>query len=41
MTNSWGPVEKDRSNGEAGSNDGRTISLDGEKYSRGLGVHAT
>jgi DNA-binding beta-propeller fold protein YncE/fibronectin type 3 domain-containing protein/cytochrome c551/c552 len=40
-TNSWGPVEKDRSNGEAGSTDGRTISLDGEKYSRGLGVHAT
>jgi YVTN family beta-propeller protein len=39
-TNGYGPVEKDRSNGEAGSTDGTTITIDGQQYSRGLGVHA-
>jgi hypothetical protein len=39
-TNGYGPAEKDRSNGELGNADGRTISLDGQKYSRGIGVHA-
>jgi len=39
MLNGWGAAEKNRSNGEAG-NDGRTISIDGVTYAKGLGVHA-
>jgi len=38
--NGWGPVERDLSNGENGSGDGRPISLNGVIYSKGLGVHA-
>lgn len=38
--NAWGPFEKDRSNGESGSNDGGPIRLAGTTYSKGLGVHA-
>jgi nitrous oxidase accessory protein NosD len=38
--NAWGPVERDRSNGESGASDGGTITLNGVKYSKGLGVHA-
>ena len=40
-TNGWGPVEKDRSNGEQGATDGQTITLNGVTYTKGLGVHAT
>ena len=40
MTNGWGPVEKDRSNGEAGASDGGTITLNGVTYAKGLGAHA-
>ena len=40
MTNGWGPVERDRSNGELGSNDGRPMTVDGVVYAKGLGVHA-
>jgi chitodextrinase len=39
-TNGWGAYERDRSNGETGSNDGRTITLNGVTYAKGLGVHA-
>lgn len=39
-TNGWGPVEKDRSNGELGATDGRTITLNSVTYPKGLGVHA-
>ncbi len=39
-TNGWGPVEKNLSNGEQGAGDGRTITLNGVTYSKGLGVHA-
>jgi glucose/arabinose dehydrogenase len=39
-TNGWGPVEKDRSNGESAAGDGRTITLNGTTYAKGLGVHA-
>jgi glucose/arabinose dehydrogenase len=39
-TNGWGPVEKDRSNGEAGAGDGATLTLNGTTYAKGLGVHA-
>jgi lysophospholipase L1-like esterase len=37
--NGWGPVERDRSNGETGATDGHTITLNGVTYSKGLGTH--
>ncbi len=40
MTNGWGPAERNRSNGEDGSADGNTLSLNGTTYAKGLGVHA-
>ncbi|SOD92058.1 NPCBM/NEW2 domain-containing protein [Spirosoma fluviale] len=39
-SNGYGPVEKDRSNGEANAGDGRTLTLNGVTYPKGLGVHA-
>lgn len=39
-TNAWGPVERDLSNGEQAAGDGRTLTLNGVTYSKGLGVHA-
>jgi len=39
-TNGWGPVEKDMSNGDSAPGDGRTITLNGVTYQKGLGVHA-
>jgi NPCBM/NEW2 domain len=39
-TSGWGPVELNRSNGEKGGADGRTITLDGKTYTGGLGVHS-
>ena len=39
-TNGWGSVERDRSNGEAASGDGRTLTLNGQTFSKGLGAHA-
>jgi hypothetical protein len=39
-SNGWGPYEKDRSNGEVNANDGKTITLNGAPYPKGLGVHA-
>lgn len=38
--NGWGPVERDRSNGETGAADGHAITLNGVTYAKGLGVHA-
>ncbi|HVT90263.1 MAG TPA: NPCBM/NEW2 domain-containing protein [Tepidisphaeraceae bacterium] len=38
-TNGWGPVEIDRSNGEAGTGDGHIMSIRGNTYLKGLGVH--
>lgn len=38
--NGWGPVERDRSNGETGASDGNAIRLNGVQYAKGLGVHA-
>lgn len=40
QVNGYGPAEINRSNGQAGVNDGKTITLNGTKYSKGLGVHA-
>ncbi len=36
----WGPVEKDKSNGEQKAGDGKTITINGTTYTKGLGVHA-
>ncbi|MDT8915199.1 glycoside hydrolase family 97 catalytic domain-containing protein [Amycolatopsis sp. PS_44_ISF1] len=40
-TNGWGPVERDRSNGETGAGDGRPLTLHGTVYPRGIGANAT
>jgi hypothetical protein len=40
VSNGWGPVERDRSNGEAGSGDGRVLTLNGQTFTKGLGVHS-
>jgi len=40
VTNGWGPVEINRSNGEADPKDGHVISLRGTTYAVGLGAHA-
>ena len=40
MTNGWGPVEKDTSNGENAAGDGHPISIRGVTYTKGLGAHA-
>ena len=39
-TNGWGPVERDRSNGEQGATDGNPLTLGGTTYTKGIGVHA-
>lgn len=36
----WGPIEKDRSNGEAVGGDGRVLTIHGVTYAKGFGVHA-
>jgi beta-galactosidase len=38
--NGWGPVEKDRSNGEQGATDGNPLTIRGTTYPKGLGAHA-
>jgi alpha-galactosidase len=38
--NGWGPVERDMSVGNQGARDGRTLSLGGRQYEKGLGAHA-
>jgi alpha-galactosidase len=40
VMNGWGPVEKDRSNGERPAGDGKPITINGVVYAKGLGVHA-
>ena len=40
QSNGWGPVERDRSNGEAGAGDGGPLTIGGVVYAKGLGVHA-
>ncbi|WP_165795409.1 DUF4832 domain-containing protein [Deinococcus koreensis] len=39
-SNGYGPVERDRSNGEGAAGDGNALTLSGRRYARGLGVHA-
>jgi uncharacterized repeat protein (TIGR02543 family) len=40
ISNGWGPVEKDRSNGGSAAGDGKTLTLNGKTYTKGLGCHA-
>lgn len=39
-SNGYGPVEKDTSNGESAAGDGNPLTVGGEVYEKGLGVHA-
>ncbi|MFE7131797.1 NPCBM/NEW2 domain-containing protein [Streptomyces sp. NPDC057638] len=39
--NGWGPVERDTSNGESKAGDGRPITIGGQVFAKGLGVHAS
>lgn len=36
----WGPAERDHSNGEMGGGDGAALSINGQTFAHGLGVHA-
>ncbi|MEV0951278.1 NPCBM/NEW2 domain-containing protein [Promicromonospora sp. NPDC050249] len=40
-SNGYGPIERDRSNGEAAGDDGRPITIAGVTYAKGVGMHAT
>src|SRR5207248_9867230 len=40
MSNGWGPVEKDHSNGDNQPGDGRALTIAGTTYAKGLGAHA-
>ncbi|MFC8536111.1 NPCBM/NEW2 domain-containing protein [Streptomyces sp. NPDC057249] len=39
-SNGYGPVETDTSNGESAAGDGHPLSIGGQVYAKGLGVHA-
>ncbi|CAM3235355.1 Glycosyl hydrolase family 98 putative carbohydrate-binding module domain-containing protein [Deinococcus saxicola] len=39
-TSGWGPIERDRSNGEQDIRDGTTLKVGGRSFAKGLGVHA-
>ncbi|MEU1158052.1 NPCBM/NEW2 domain-containing protein, partial [Streptomyces sp. NPDC005918] len=39
-TNGYGPAEHDRSNGESAAGDGKTLTLAGKTYEKGIGTHA-
>ncbi len=39
-SNGWGPVERDRSNGENSGGDGRPLTIGGVAYAKGIGAHA-
>ena len=38
--NGWGPMETDQSNGELAAGDGGPLTIGGQVYAKGLGVHA-
>ncbi|HEX8627403.1 MAG TPA: NPCBM/NEW2 domain-containing protein, partial [Catenuloplanes sp.] len=38
--NAWGPVEKDRSNGEQAAGDGGPLTINGATFAKGLGTNA-
>jgi hypothetical protein len=39
-SNGYGPVERDRSNGEAQAGDGAALSIGGGTFAKGIGMHA-
>ena len=39
-TNGWGPVERDTSNGENQAGDGRTLTIAGQTFAKGLGTNS-
>jgi alpha-galactosidase len=39
-SNGWGPAERNMSNGEQPAGDGRTLTINGTTYARGIGAHA-
>jgi alpha-galactosidase len=39
-SNGWGPAERDRSNGEQAAGDGRTLTIGGTTFAKGIGTHA-
>ncbi|MFB9993177.1 NPCBM/NEW2 domain-containing protein [Deinococcus oregonensis] len=39
-SNGWGPIEKDGSNGDDSAGDGGTLTLAGQTFARGFGVHS-
>jgi alpha-galactosidase len=39
-SNGWGPVERDMSNGEQAAGDGKPLTVQGERFAKGLGTHA-
>jgi hypothetical protein len=41
QSNGYGPVERDRSNGEAAAGDGGPLRIAGVTYAKGIGMHAT
>jgi hypothetical protein len=40
MSNGYGPIEKDSSNGSGSTGDGAPITIRGTGYAKGLGAHA-
>ncbi len=38
--NGWGPVSRDRSNGELGATDGNPLTIAGEVFAKGIGAHS-
>jgi alpha-glucosidase len=39
-SNGWGPVERDRSNGESSGGDGKPLTMKATVFAKGLGMHA-
>jgi len=39
-SNGWGPAEQNMSNGEQPAGDGRTLSIGGASFAKGIGAHA-
>ncbi|WP_406515850.1 NPCBM/NEW2 domain-containing protein [Streptomyces sp. NBC_00873] len=39
-SNGWGPVERDKSNNDKSAGDGKTLTIGGKTYAKGLGAHA-
>jgi hypothetical protein len=37
--NGWGPIERDRSNGDRASGDGSVLTLNGQAFAKGIGAH--